>query len=63
VELIGPDGVVIAREGDHIQAGGTLAGRKAIEPLPCIPAGAVLTTVQSTITVQSTLTVRPGPSI
>lgn len=57
VELIGTDGVVVAREGDHIQAGGTLAGRKATEPLPGIPAGAVPTTIQSTITA------RPGPSI
>ncbi|GAA2759826.1 hypothetical protein F4554_005511 [Actinopolymorpha rutila] len=56
VELLGPDGSIVAREGDYIVAGGALAGLRATKPMPCIPPDAMLTHIQSEITAQS------GPS-
>jgi len=51
VELIGPDGGVLAREGDYVEAGGAPAGLTSTKSTPCIPQGVVLTDIQSSLNV------------
>jgi hypothetical protein len=51
VELIGPDGAVLAREGDYVEAGGAPADLTSTVSTPCVPKGVVLTTIESSLNV------------